>query len=164
MIARRSLLVLALVAGAVAGALYYIGAQRVSMIVAAQDVGAIRPLTADDLAVRSVPPDALPAGAISSVDEAIGRVPIAPLWQGQPLVTRALAADAAVFHTGLTLRSGERAVAIPVWQLSQVWPRETCAACEKRRCGAGIDELGTIAADDAGPPSVSSSEIGRAHV
>ena len=112
MIARRSLLVLAIVAGGVAGALYYIGAQRVSMIVAAQDVAAIRPLSAEDLEVRSVPPDALPAGAISSADEAIGRVPIAPLWQGQPLVSHALAADAAVFHTGLTLRPGERAVAI----------------------------------------------------
>src|SRR5439155_3463971 len=77
LIARRSLLILALVAGFVAGALYYIGAQRVSMIVAAQDVAAIRPLTAEDLEVRSVPADALPAGAISSVDEAIGRVPIA---------------------------------------------------------------------------------------
>ena len=120
MIARRSLLVLAIVAGGVAGALYYIGAQRVSMIVAAQDVGAIRPLTAADLEVRTVPPDALPAGAIASVDEAIGRVPIAPLWQGQPLVTQALAADAAVFHTGLTLRPGERAVAIPVVAVSAV--------------------------------------------
>ncbi|HEY3126767.1 MAG TPA: SAF domain-containing protein, partial [Candidatus Limnocylindria bacterium] len=74
MIARRSLLVLALIAGCVAGALYYLGAQRVPMIVAAQDVAAIRPLTAGDLEVRSVPPDALPAGAIASVDEAIGRV------------------------------------------------------------------------------------------
>jgi Flp pilus assembly protein CpaB len=105
---------LALIAGCIAGALYYIGAQRVVMIVAAQDVAVIRPLTARDLEVRSVPPDALPTGAISSVEEAIGRVPTAPLWQGQPLVFQALADDAAVFHTGLTLRPGERAVAIPV--------------------------------------------------
>lgn len=120
MIARRSLLALALIAGCIAGALYYVGAQRVPMIVAAQDVAAIRPLTARDLEVRSVPPDALPAGAIANVDEAIGRVPIAPLWQGQPLVSHALAADATVFHTGLTLRPGERAVAIPVVAVSAV--------------------------------------------
>src|SRR6266511_1128544 len=56
LIARRSLLLLALIAGCVAGALYYFGAQRVPMVVAAQDVAAIRPLTAQDLAVRSVPP------------------------------------------------------------------------------------------------------------
>jgi Flp pilus assembly protein CpaB len=120
LIARRSLLILALIAGGVAGTLYYIGAQRIPMVVAAQNISAIRPLTALDLAVRSVPPDALPVGAISSVDDAIGRVPTAPLWEGQPLVVQALADDAASFHTGLTLRPGERAVAIPVVAVSAV--------------------------------------------
>lgn len=120
MIARRSLLVLALVAGAVAGALYFIGAQRVDLVVAARDVAVIRPLTAEDLELRSVPPDALPPGAISSVDDVIGRAPVAPLWQGQPLVSRALSADAAVFQTGLTLGAGQRAIAIPVVAVSAV--------------------------------------------
>lgn len=120
MIARRSLLGLALVAGCVAGVLYFIGAQRVAMVVAAQDISAIRPLTARDLEVRSVPPDVLPAGALSNPDDAIGRVPVAPLWQGQPLVAQALADDAAVFHTGLFLRPGERAIAIPVVAASAV--------------------------------------------
>jgi len=112
--------VLALIAGAIAGALYFVGAQRVPIVVAAQDVPMIRPLTALDLEVRSIPPDALPAGAIASVDEAIGRVPIAPLWRGQPLVVHALADDAAVFHTGLTLLPGQRAIAIPVGAASAV--------------------------------------------
>jgi Flp pilus assembly protein CpaB len=120
LIARRWLLVLALVAGLSAGALYFIGAQRVAMVVASRDVAVIRPLTAQDLEVRSVPPDALPAGVISSVDDVIGRVPIAPLWQGQALVAHALADDAATFHTGLTLRPGERAIAIPVVAVSAV--------------------------------------------
>lgn len=114
MIARRSLLILALISGCVAGGLYYAGAQRVDMVVATRDVAVIRPLTREDLEVRSVPPDALPTGALSSVEEVVGRVPIAPLWQGQSLVLQALADDAASFHTGLTLRPGERAVAIPV--------------------------------------------------
>jgi Flp pilus assembly protein CpaB len=120
LIARRSLLVLAVIAGCVAGALYYIGAQRVATVVAARDVLVIRPLIAQDLEVRSVPPDALPPGAISDVGEVIGRVPVAPLWQGQPLVVQALTDDAAVFHTGLRLRPGERAVAIPVAAVSAV--------------------------------------------
>jgi Flp pilus assembly protein CpaB len=120
LIARRSLLALSLIAGCIAGALYYIGAQRVPMVVAARDIAVIRPLTAQDLEVRSVPPDALPSGAVSRADDAIGRVPIAPVWQGQPLVNQALADDAAVFHTGLTLRPGERAVAIPVVAVSAV--------------------------------------------
>jgi Flp pilus assembly protein CpaB len=120
LIARRSLLVVALLAGGIAGTLYYIGAQRVAMVVAAQDVAVIRPLMAQDLEVRSVPPDALPNGAISNVDDVIGRVPITPLWRGQALVTQALADDTAVFHTGLALRPGERAVAIPVVAVSAV--------------------------------------------
>jgi pilus assembly protein CpaB len=114
LIARRSLLAVALIAGCIAGALYYIGAQRTAMVVAAQDVAVIRPLAADDLEVWSVPPDAMPAGAISRVEDAIGRVPLAPLWQGQPLVAQALADDAAIFNTGLSLRPGERAIAIPI--------------------------------------------------
>jgi pilus assembly protein CpaB len=120
LIARRWLLVLALVAGLSAGSLYFIGAQRVAMVVASRDVAVIRPLAAQDLEVRSVPPDALPAGAVSRVDDVIGRVPIAPLWQGQALVAHALADDAATFHTGLTLRPGERAIAIPVVAVSAV--------------------------------------------
>jgi Flp pilus assembly protein CpaB len=120
LIGRRSLLGLALVAGLVAGALYFIGVQRVPMGVASRDVPVIRPLLAQDLEVRPVPPDALPLGALSSVDDAIGRVPTAPLWQGQPLVAQALADDAATFHTGLTLRPGERAIAIPVVAVSAV--------------------------------------------
>jgi hypothetical protein len=95
LIARRSLLVLALVAGLTAGALYFIGAQRTAMVVASRDVAVIRPLTAEDLDLRSVPPDALPPGALSSVDDA-------------------------TFHTGLTLRPGERAIAIPVVAVSAV--------------------------------------------
>lgn len=120
MIARRSLIVLALVAGLTAGALYFIGTQRTAMVVASRDVAVIRPLTADDLEMRSVPPDALPPGALSSVDDAIGRVPTSPLFQGQPLVARALADDTAIFHTGLTLRPGERAIAIPVMAVNAV--------------------------------------------
>ena len=120
MIARRLLLALALVAGAIAGALYYIGTYRVPMLVAAQDLAVIRRLTAADLEVRMVPPDALPTGALMNVDAALGRVPVAPLWQGQPLVGQALADDAAVFHTGLSLRPGERAIAIPITAVGAV--------------------------------------------
>jgi pilus assembly protein CpaB len=120
LIARRSLLILALIAGLLAGTLYFISAQRVAMVVASRDVSAIRPLTANDLEVRSVPPDALPNGALSSVDDVIGRVPITPLWQGQPLVAQALSDDTATFHTGLTLQPGERAIAIPVVAVSAV--------------------------------------------
>ena len=111
---------MALVAGFIAGAIYYVSAQRVAMVVAAQDIAVIRPLTSQDLELRWVPPDALPTGAVLNVDDVIGRVPLAPLWEGQPLVVKALGDDAAVFQTGLTLRPGERAIAIPVVAVSAV--------------------------------------------
>jgi len=110
----------ALVAGFIAGAIYYVSAQRVAMVVAAQDIAVIRPLTSQDLELRWVPPDALPTGAVLNVDDVIGRVPLTPLWEGQPLVVKALGDDAAVFQTGLTLRPGERAIAIPVVAVSAV--------------------------------------------
>lgn len=120
MIARRSLLVVALAAGVVAGALYLIGAQRVPVVVAANDVPATRPLTALDVEVRSVPPEMLPPGAVADAGDVIGRFPLAPLWRGMPFVAQGLADEAPVFHTGLSLRPGERAIALPVVAASAV--------------------------------------------
>ena len=114
MIGQRSLLVLALVAGAVAGALYYVGAQRSAVVVAARDLDAAHPLVADDLAIVSIPVDAVPAGALADVSGAIGKLPRAPLWRGQVLLGPALSDGAAQFHTGLVLPPGMRAVALPL--------------------------------------------------
>ena len=119
MIGRRALVVLALVAGAFAGTLYYVGAQRSPVVVAARDVDATHPLVADDLAIVSIPADAVPAGALADGNAAIGKLPKAPLWRGQILLDAALSEDAASFHTGLALPSGMRAVALPVSSAAQ---------------------------------------------
>jgi len=113
-IGQRVLLAIALVCGAVAGALYYASFQRVSVVVAAHPLDAERPLQIDDLAMADLPPDAVPANAIRSTDGAIGRFPRAPQWPGQILVGPALAVSAASFHSGLVPPAGQRAVAIPV--------------------------------------------------
>jgi len=119
LIGRRALVVLALVAGAFAGTLYYVGAQRSPVVVAARDVDATHPLVADDLAIVSIPADAVPAGALADGNAAIGKLPKAPLWRGQILLDAALSEDAASFHTGLALPSGMRAVALPVSSAAQ---------------------------------------------
>src|SRR5205085_8609498 len=93
LIGRRALIVLALVAGAFAGTLYYVGAQRTPVVVAARDVDATHPLVADDLAVVSIPADAVPAGALADGNVAIGKLPKAPLWRGQILLDAALSED-----------------------------------------------------------------------
>jgi Flp pilus assembly protein CpaB len=119
LIGQRALIALALVAGALAGTLYYVGAQRSSVVVAARDLDAMHPLVADDLAVVSLPADAVPAGALAVADSAVGKLPRAPLWRGQVVLAPALSNDAASFHTGLALPAGMRAVALPVSSASQ---------------------------------------------
>ena len=114
MIKQRALLALALLAGALAGVLYYVGAQRTTVIVAARDLDATHALGGDDLAAVALPPDAVPRGALADVSAALGRIPRAPLWKGQVLLADALADQAAAFHTGVALPSGMRAVALPV--------------------------------------------------
>lgn len=114
MIGQRGLVALALAAGALAGILYYAGARRTTVIVAARDLDATHALAVDDLTTRELPTDAIPADAVTELAKAVGRTPRAPLWRGQLLIATALADFPAAFHTGLTLPSGLRAVALPV--------------------------------------------------
>lgn len=114
MIGQRALLAIALVCGAVAGTIYYGSVQRVSIVVAAHALDADKAIAPDDVALKELPPDAVPDGALRSMDEAIGRVPRAPHWPGQIILGPALTAGAAAFHSGLVPPSGQRAVAIPV--------------------------------------------------
>lgn len=119
MIGQRALVALALVAGALAGTLYYVGAQRSPVVVAARDLDATHPLVADDLATVSLPADAVPTGAVVDANSAVGKLPRAPLWRGQVILDAALSNDAASFHTGLALPAGMRAVALPVSSAAQ---------------------------------------------
>lgn len=119
MIGQRGFAVLALAAGALAGTLYYVGAQRNPVVVAARDLDATHALVADDLALVSIPADAVPAGALADVTDAVGKLPRAPLWRGQVVLGPALSDGAALFHTGLTLPTGMRAVALPLSSAAQ---------------------------------------------
>ncbi|HEY7624860.1 MAG TPA: RcpC/CpaB family pilus assembly protein [Candidatus Limnocylindria bacterium] len=114
MIARRVLFAVALVAGALAAVLYYSGAQRTPVVVAARDLDATAALGPDDLAIVSLSADAVPLGTVSEIAEAIGKVPRAPLWRGQVLLRPALSDSPAAFHSGLVLPTGTHAVALPV--------------------------------------------------
>lgn len=114
MIGQRALLAIAVICGAIAGSIYYGSLQRATVVVAAHALDADKAIAADDLVTRELPPDAVPADALRSTDDAIGRVPRAPQWPGQILVAPALAAGAAAFHSGLVPPAGQRAVAVPV--------------------------------------------------
>jgi len=119
LIGQRALIALALAAGALSGILYYVGAQRTPVVVAAHDVDASHPLVADDLTIVSMAADAVPQGALGETAGAVGKLPRAPLWRGQILLGSALSDEAASFHTGLTLPTGMRAVALPVANAAQ---------------------------------------------
>lgn len=114
MIGQRSLLIVAVVAGIVAGAIYYTSLQRVAVVVVAHGLDADRPIAAEDLSFREFPPDAVPTGAARSIEEVVGRVPRAPQWPGQIVLLPVLTTAAAAFHSGLVPAAGQRAVAIPV--------------------------------------------------
>jgi Flp pilus assembly protein CpaB len=83
-------------------------------VIAARDIDATQPLAAEDLGISSLPPDAVPMGALGDVSAAVGKVPRAPLWRGQVVLGTAVADEAASFHTGLALPAGMRAIALPV--------------------------------------------------
>lgn len=113
MIGRRVLLAIAVVAGIVAAGIYWSAVQRTAVVMAAQDLDGQRPIGPDDLVLRDLPPDAVPAGAVRAPEDALGRTPRAPLWAGQVVVAAALTDGNAAFGGAIAPRSGERAIAIP---------------------------------------------------
>lgn len=112
--AQRALAIVAVAAGLLAGVLYHVSAQRVSVVVAAADLGPGRAITAADVEARWLPPDALPAGTIGEPAAAVGRFARAPIWKGQLVLSAAIAGAPGAFDTGIVLPTGHRAVAIPV--------------------------------------------------
>jgi pilus assembly protein CpaB len=107
-------MILAVAAGLVAGILYHAGAQRASVVVAAVDLAPGRAIVEADLELRSLPPDALPAAAVTDLASAVGRFTRSPLSRGQLVMTSSLASSPASFDTGVVVPTGYRAVAIPV--------------------------------------------------
>ncbi|HKW77495.1 MAG TPA: Flp pilus assembly protein CpaB [Candidatus Limnocylindria bacterium] len=120
MIARRWLLALAIGAGCVAGAVFFAVTARGEVVVASRDIDVPRPLAADDLEVRAVASDLVPADAAHRVEDVIGLVPRAPLLRGQIVQERAVAAELAELRAGVALAPGLRAVAIPVTAVNAV--------------------------------------------
>ena len=111
---QRMLVALALVAGVVAGSLYYAGTQRVGVVAAARYLAPGRAIGPADVETRWLPPDAIPADAITEGSNALGWYPRAPMWSGQLLLSSALARASAAFGSGLVPPTGYRAIAIPV--------------------------------------------------
>lgn len=111
---QRALLGIAVAAGLVAGLLYWMGAQRVPVVVAATDLRAAEALSLADLETRELPPDALPPGALRDPAAVAGRFPRVPIHKGQLILASTLGDLPAAFDSGVRVPTGYRAVAIPV--------------------------------------------------
>lgn len=120
MIARRWSVAIAVAAGCLASVLYLAATQRADVVVMSRDIDMPRPLTRDDIEVRSVSAELAPPDAAQRIDDVIGLVPRAPLVRGQLVLNRAVASDPPGFRTGLVLPSGLRAVAIPVTAVNAI--------------------------------------------
>lgn len=114
MTTQRVLLAIALLAGVVAGAIYYSATQRVAVIFAAEHLSPGRPIDHDDLEVRWLPADAVPTDALSDSNSAIGLFPRGPVWPGQIVLGGSLMRTTATFESGLVPPTGYRAIAVPV--------------------------------------------------
>jgi pilus assembly protein CpaB len=100
--------------------LFLAATQRADVVVMSRDIDVPRPLTRDDVEIRTVSAELAPPDVAQRVDDVIGLTPRAPLVRGQLVLTRAVAPELAGFRTGLTLSPGLRAVAIPVSAVSAV--------------------------------------------
>jgi len=113
LIGRRALLVLALIAGVIAGASYWLDARRVPLVVAARPIEAESVLDDSDLGTMEVPADSVPADAIVDREAAVGQVVHGHLEAGQLLLRASFEAPPG-FRSGLRPAAGWRAVALPV--------------------------------------------------
>ncbi len=120
MIPRRWLVALAVASGLVAGVVYEMALQREDVVVAARDVDVSRPLTPEDLEVRSVSAGLAPDGAARRADAVVGLLPRAPLLRGQIVLMRSVTDELASFSSGIQIPLGYRAVAIPVSAVNAV--------------------------------------------
>jgi len=113
-IARRWLVALAIAAGCLASVLYLAATQRADVVVISRDIALPRPLTREDLDLRTVPAELAPTDALARIDDAIGLLPRTPMLSGQVVLARSVAAELPDFSTGIALPTGLRAIAIPI--------------------------------------------------
>jgi len=117
---RRLFIAIAIGAGALSAVLYWGATRRAEIVVAARDLEVPRPLSREDVEIRSLSADLVPDGAVRELDDALGLVPRAPLLRGQILIGRGLAADLTDLRSGFALSASQRAVAIPVSAVNAV--------------------------------------------
>lgn len=114
---RRTVYLLAFALLAALAGMLTLRAQRtVAVLVAVHDVRAGAQLGGQDVEVRRVHQDSVPAGALAAPDDAVGRYVAWPLTAGEPVLARMLRASRSgmALAADLTVPDGYRAIAVPV--------------------------------------------------
>jgi pilus assembly protein CpaB len=82
------------------------------IVVAVADIPAGRVIKQESLAMKQWPNEMLPGGAIKTLDDAVGRTTLNPVFVGEPLVTKRVAAPGVGPGLAARLKVGERAYTI----------------------------------------------------
>lgn len=82
------------------------------IVVASRDLVEMMPVRADDVAVREVPPDEVPAGALRSPQSVIGKVLATSMMEEQPFTRASFVREGTGVHMATSLADGKRAMSI----------------------------------------------------
>jgi pilus assembly protein CpaB len=114
--------------------------KTVAVVIAKGPVGPGTALTPEILDVAHIPGETMPPGTASTVDALVGRVTLAPLFDGQPVRTDYLAAKGAPAGLTSLVPEGMRAVTMDV--------NETSAVAGLLVPGCHVDIVSTMGADN----------------
>jgi pilus assembly protein CpaB len=94
--------------------------KTVAVVIAKGPIGPGTPLTPELLDVTRIPGETMPAGTAASVDSLLGRVTLAPLFDGQPVRSDYLAPKGSPAGLASLVPAGMRAVTVDVNETSSV--------------------------------------------
>lgn len=89
------------------------GGERATMILAAVDAPRGASLTAESLISREVPASAVLQGAVTRIEDAVGRSTLTPVFKGEPIMESKLAEKGSGRGLASLIKKGMRAVTIP---------------------------------------------------
>jgi Flp pilus assembly protein CpaB len=100
----------------IAGAVYYNHTREAPALVATHDLSVGTRIQSADVALRSVNPASLEGAVLRNADQAVGQTVSSPIFQGQFVDARQLAAssNAAMLAAGLQLPQGDRIIGLPI--------------------------------------------------
>jgi len=113
---RRAYLIAAVTLAIIAAGLTLRAQHTVAVVVATHNVSAGAQLSSSDIQVESIHQDSIPAGAVTTTDEATGKYVSWPLTSGEPVLAGALSSQRSGSDvvSGYNIPNGYRAIALPV--------------------------------------------------